>query len=257
MFCVIAIYILIDPRSRAARYVGKANDTNYRLQQHCIEKYRSKKTNWVKRLKSLGMTPVMEVIEMVPEDSWEDAERFWIAFFKSCGAELLNMTNGGDGVTQTPEIRRSISESHTGMKHKPESLDKMRAWKRRSMTPEELERHTAINKARVPHPNSIATLHKHRDKAATPERIRKHSIAMTGFKWSEEALRNRTEGVRKALKGKPRHEDVKTKISDAWVARAAAGIKRKPPSPEDEARRIAAIKATYARKRAALMACEI
>ncbi len=39
-----------------------------------------------------------------------EAEIFWIAYYKSIGAELMNMTDGGDGMTgQTKEIKAKIS----------------------------------------------------------------------------------------------------------------------------------------------------
>jgi hypothetical protein len=303
---MILIYFLIDPATVAVVYVGKTIDPPTRLDHHTRDAGNTKKGRWATGLRESGRKPIMEEAEWVEFQEGVDAEKFWIAYHRSCGATLLNMTDGGDGgyidgtLTQmwsrakkagwTPEVRarhsvkktgskrspeslvkfsasmtgrklseetkRKISESHKGLKHTPESLAKMKAWKRKPMTPEQLERHTETNKARTPHPNSITALVKNRPKEKTPEQIQKHRKSMTGFQWSEEALQNRAEGVRKALKGKPRSDEAKAKISAGWAARKAAGIKRKPPSPEDEARRIAAIKATHARKRAALMSCE-
>ncbi|MGH9024078.1 MAG: NUMOD3 domain-containing DNA-binding protein, partial [Acidimicrobiia bacterium] len=82
------------------------------------------------------MVPEIEVLEEYdrPEDLPE-AERFWIAYYRSLGCRLTNLTNGGDGASGrtltsdarariaaankargpiSEETRRRMSESHRG-----------------------------------------------------------------------------------------------------------------------------------------------
>ena len=101
------------------------------------------------------------------------------------------------------------------------------------------------------HPNSLKALAEHCNHPKTKEQIEKHRKSMTGFKWSDEALEKRADGVRRALSGKPRSDEARAKISAGWAKRRGTGLKRKPRSPEAEARRIETLRATYAHKRAA------
>jgi group I intron endonuclease len=53
----------------------------------------------------------------ISTDLLDESERFWIAYFKYIGAELYNMTNGGEstrGYKLSKEHRNKLSESHKG-----------------------------------------------------------------------------------------------------------------------------------------------
>lgn len=95
------IYTLSDPRNNQVRYVGKTNNPKQRRSAHGVltREQKSRKKNWVKHLKSLGLKPVFEIIEEVNIDGWKEAEKFWITQFKAWGFRLLNHTSGGDGLT--------------------------------------------------------------------------------------------------------------------------------------------------------------
>jgi hypothetical protein len=59
---------------------------------------RSRPLCWFRSLQAKGLKPEIFEIEAVPEgESWQEAERFWIAYFRSLGANLVNETPGGDG----------------------------------------------------------------------------------------------------------------------------------------------------------------
>ena len=95
------IYILKDPISNLIRYVGKSNNPKDRLKNHVnlSKKDQSHKRNWILKLKKKGLKPVMEVIDVVPIDSWQFWETYWISQIRTWGFDLINYTNGGDGCT--------------------------------------------------------------------------------------------------------------------------------------------------------------
>lgn len=97
---MVFIYALLDPRDQAVRYIGKTNQPlKRRLRDHiwdCVSQttYRA---YWVKHLLSLGMKPIITLLEEVPKEYWREAETFWIEYFRRIGARLTNATCGGDG----------------------------------------------------------------------------------------------------------------------------------------------------------------
>jgi hypothetical protein len=124
------IYVLYDPRSGEARYVGKSSRPIQRLQNHWNEvPSNCHRSHWIQELRRLGLKPELEVVESiqsVDEETWKIRERWWIAQLKALGANLVNNTDGGDGVTGLPlETRKKMAATWKGRKHKPESLIKM------------------------------------------------------------------------------------------------------------------------------------
>lgn len=110
----VKIYGLMDPRTNEIRYVGKtAGSLVNRLRGHIKDKGSNKhKVNWIKSVLSAGTTPEIFEIERVDKDNWQEAEIFWIAYFKELGAKLTNATAGGDGLSSeswTPEMRQRVS----------------------------------------------------------------------------------------------------------------------------------------------------
>lgn len=95
------IYILIDPETQQVRYVGKANDVSQRYKAHLnrARKHQIHKLNWINSLRRKGLKPIMEVVDIVPIESWVFWETYWISQFKAWGFNLLNYTLGGDGAT--------------------------------------------------------------------------------------------------------------------------------------------------------------
>ena len=110
------IYGLVDPRTQELRYVGKTDNLKKRYKEHhCDLREDSYRTRWLKSLKRDGIKCEMFVIEEVPLSGWEEAERFWIGYFRFVGAQLVNGSDGGDSGPQTPEViaRRSASIKKT------------------------------------------------------------------------------------------------------------------------------------------------
>lgn len=95
------IYILIDPITNLVRYVGKANNISQRYKAHLnrARNHQIHKKRWIASLRSKGLKPIIEVIDVVPIDEWVFWESYWIGQFKAWGFNLINYTYGGDGST--------------------------------------------------------------------------------------------------------------------------------------------------------------
>jgi hypothetical protein len=84
----ILIYGLIDPRQQCLRYIGKTHKRReIRLQEH-IEAAQAGETahvyRWLRALLKSGHLPDIFVLERVPgTESWEEAERRQIAFWRA------------------------------------------------------------------------------------------------------------------------------------------------------------------------------
>lgn len=88
------IYILLDPRTGAVRYVGKANTPSKRLSAHLYTKDEYHRSPWIARLRALGLKPTMVVVERVTQWNWHVRERYWIKHYRAQGAKLLNASGG-------------------------------------------------------------------------------------------------------------------------------------------------------------------
>lgn len=110
------IYALCEPGTRTVRYIGKANDPEKRFKGHIQDsiKLNSHLGCWLRSLRSRGVTPNMVVLREVSYDQWEIAEERYIRLARGCGIKLLNLTDGGEGITMTPEIRRKIGKANRG-----------------------------------------------------------------------------------------------------------------------------------------------
>jgi len=100
------IYGLVDPRDRCLRYIGKTHKRReIRLQEH-IDAAQAGQTsyayNWLRGVLTTGHVPEIFVLERVPgSDSWEEAERRHIAFWRA--------PNGIDfPYTHPPQTRKSV-----------------------------------------------------------------------------------------------------------------------------------------------------
>jgi len=99
---VVFIYTLAHPITKEVRYVGKTNNFHARALTHVSDVNKGKithKTNWLKSLFNKGLYAEMELLDEVLESEWIFWERFWINQFKVWGFNLVNHTEGGDGLT--------------------------------------------------------------------------------------------------------------------------------------------------------------
>lgn len=122
------IYTLHDPRaSGVIRYVGKTQNIATRLAQHIKEAQRNKGhsycQHWKRSLLKEGVLPVLTVIETGVGPGWDEAEKKWIAYFRSVvGSQLTNYTDGGEGFQgpHRPETKRKMSLAKLGKPKTPE-----------------------------------------------------------------------------------------------------------------------------------------
>lgn len=112
------IYGLVDPRNQQIRYVGKTSGRLHSRRLAHISDVRRGRTyiprhRWLAELLSSGLEPEIFEIEVVI-DNWQEAEQFWISYYRFIGADLLNATDGGDGLVSyrhKDETRKKQSES--------------------------------------------------------------------------------------------------------------------------------------------------
>ena len=143
------IYALSEPTGAGGqiRYVGKAMQYRIRIRfrRHLEEAMessrRNHRLNWIRAVLASGAVPVMTILETGEGAGWVAAERRWIAHFREAGADLVNMTDGGEGVpgavpsaetcaklkaAWTPERRALMHAKLTGRKCSPETRERMR-----------------------------------------------------------------------------------------------------------------------------------
>lgn len=92
------IYALQDPITDEIRYVGKSINPEERLKYHIKHLKREAntwKSRWITKLLNQGLSPQLIILEEVV-GRWQEAEMFWIAYLKSIGCRLTNLTEGGD-----------------------------------------------------------------------------------------------------------------------------------------------------------------
>ena len=105
------IYALSHPITNEVRYIGKTINIKRRYKQHLYDKRtKSYKSSWIISLKSLGLKPIMTIIEECNDVNWEDREIYWIQQYEN----LTNTQKGGNG---GDDYRRYIPE---------ESIEKIR-----------------------------------------------------------------------------------------------------------------------------------
>lgn len=93
------IYTLNCPITGDVKYIGKTKrNLDTRLGEHI--KNISKptlKNNWIKSLKSKGLSPDISILDEVSHSDWQFWEIYWIEQFKAWGFDLKNSTEGGNG----------------------------------------------------------------------------------------------------------------------------------------------------------------
>jgi group I intron endonuclease len=183
---------LVDPETREVRYVGKSVDPENRFHAHLAPSHlkdRTHKNAWLRRVVGHGLRPVLLILEEVPAGEDENArERFWISFYRECGARLTNGTDGGDGTLGrivSDETREKMARAQRGKKGPPQSEETRR-------------KKSEANKGRS-------------HSAETREKLRQGRL---GKKHSEESKRKMSEVKRGRQRG-PLSEERKRKISDA------------------------------------------
>ncbi len=121
--------------------MGKSCSGLQRATSHAIpcrlKNDKTYKGSWIKSLVASGLTPEVDVLEEHETSAnLAEAEKFFIAYFRSIGCRLTNLTDGGDGggakwseetrkrhseTTSRPEVKARIAAGQRGKKHSPET----------------------------------------------------------------------------------------------------------------------------------------
>ena len=159
------IYLLHDDTDESAHvYVGKSINPAMRLKAHLTESRLSKNTpknDWLRSLLKKGREPSLVTLEATVD--WEEAERFYIAYFRSIGVPLLNYTDGGEGLHgATLTTRAKMSAAKRGKQMSSEQRKKISATlvgiKRGPRTPEHTAKIVAARPSRTGIP--LSPLHR-------------------------------------------------------------------------------------------------
>lgn len=89
----VYIYAIVHPRKGTVRYVGKSVDRVRRDSEHLANRWQGNRelADWI-RLRRGNIE--IHHLDVVGEPHWAEAERAWIAFFRSHG-RLYNIEDGG------------------------------------------------------------------------------------------------------------------------------------------------------------------
>lgn len=102
------IYGLSDPRDLRIRYVGHTVDLATRLSGHIADNAATPKTQWIAELASLGLQPVMVVLDEVLYNDRFHEEYRWIYLGRARGWDLTNI------VAMKTDNYRDIADNTTG-----------------------------------------------------------------------------------------------------------------------------------------------
>ncbi len=144
----ICIYVLRDPRNNQIRYVGKTiQKINDRLTSHIRGAKRennSHKNRWILQIIRDGYIPIIEKIEDVNENNWQEREKYWIVKYHEDGCKLVNETDGGEGLhghkfskDHRGKLGRALlgNKRWLGKKHTRETKQKLSDVKRGEKSP--------------------------------------------------------------------------------------------------------------------------
>jgi hypothetical protein len=189
MACVYGLVLETAPE--AIRYVGvtKYNTVDRRWYSHKIRRDNGHQLPVYDWMRKHGDAVIPVVIGTCA--SWDDAvalEITTIAAFRTAGADLLNCTSGGEGITNmSEESLEKLRQKATGRKHSEDAKRKM----------------SAAKKGQVPH---------NKGKQASEETRRKLSEARKGVSNHTEESRRK---IAMASTGRTHTEESKRKIGDA------------------------------------------
>lgn len=123
------IYALLEPSTGAVRYIGASSDPERRLWEHrChCKRGRTYRDNWLRALIATGEQPILAILERVDTADWQSRERFWISKMREIGEPLVNLTEGGEGLSNPSEqTRDKLRRARLGHVHTEEAKEKMR-----------------------------------------------------------------------------------------------------------------------------------
>ena len=213
----VFIYALKEPDTGEIRYVGKARDPKKRLTGHLKDSFRftNHRACWIRSVLSKDQKPILEILDEVPVEYWQQWEVAWIEFFREQGCRLVNTAKGGEsgpglfgrqhpgfGKPRPNEVRAKLRAANIGKKLSEEIKRKISLGGRGQKRTEETRRKiSAALKGRkynrVISPETRDKLRTFLGKKHSPESREKIGAAQRGRKFSLERCLAIREGIRK------------------------------------------------------------
>jgi hypothetical protein len=192
MNCII--YGLIDPVTKQLRYIGQSFNGLQRAKCHMSDYAHGTnhhKRNWINKLKSLNLVYEIEILETVKtREELDEAEIFYIAYFKSIGCDLLNATAGGSGLWRPNlEVKQKMSAWQKGIPKSEEVKKKIAAT---------LTGRVSTNKGRHLSPERLAAYVANRNVPFKDQ----HGVIYTSLKEAAEKLNLSKPNIHHVLNGK-------------------------------------------------------
>lgn len=204
-----AIYALIDP-SGSIRYVGHSSNPQGRRMGHWYDRYRASQPQVAAWLRTLAAPPQLAILEVV---EWADrlkAEERWTDQLR--GAPDAELLNDDSGARPSARHRQRLSQATKGR-----PAEHLRG---RSLTPEHRAKMSESHSGRT-----LSEAHRRaigegqRGKARGPlSEEHKAKLSDAGRRRAPLSAQSR-EKIAAAKRGKPRSEETKQKIRDAFKAR--------------------------------------
>jgi len=206
------IYAYLDPRNGLIRYIGKSTigldrPKNFHAHgQHC--------GNWIKNLTTDNLEPEILILEELSDNASieeiNEAEIFHISYWRFLGANLTNLTVGGDGIP--------------GLKHSEETKLKMsKAAKGKPKSPEHIAKIAKLRLGKVPWNKGLKTGPLPEEVKLKLSKAQKGKPHKRGWKLSEE-VRSK---MSLARKGHLVSEETKKRISEAQKGKEVPLERRK------------------------------
>jgi hypothetical protein len=183
------IYGLVDPITSKLRYVGCTINLKRRVKAHLQEAAShttTHRTAWIKGLLLRNLTPLVIVLEMCSSNDLFDREREYITSLRQRGYELVNSTDGGDGLrnpTKTTREKMSAANKARGMSGISKLIAGSVAYHTgRPQTPEHIEKRVSQRRGK---PSKIADKLRERMRRLAKLRIGSHLPESTRLKLSQ------------------------------------------------------------------------
>lgn len=211
------IYSLSNPINNEVRYIGKSTNIENRYKQHIkkCQKEMTHKCSWIKSLQTENLKPKIEVVDTVESNEWQFWEKYWISQFKSWGFDLVNGTEGGDGILSHNNFtKQNISDSKKGVKVHTDDYKKLLSEKMKNNS------YTLGKKLSDEHKRKISSsqlgIKKHNKKSKNTISVKNKGVnnGMYGKKHNQKSL----EKISESSRGE-NHPKVKLKESDVLLIR--------------------------------------
>ncbi len=195
----LKIYTLHDPDTLDVRYVGFTSKTlERRLAGHvrlaiCKNSPINHRLNWIRSLIDSGKSPVILIVETVSDSNWEERERFWISHFRKQGCDLVNGTDGGDGLRNPTEfVRLKISSSAKAACGSDEARKRMSSNSKKNWENKQYRDSVVLSKVGKPRPqwvrDKISKSHRGR---IIPDDVRVKMSSGQKLRWSSPEQRKK------------------------------------------------------------------